>query len=109
MAAVLYQPLQAMVVCLWNANAREVNMAVKYIIADMAIKEYNITYNVPILFPDFISHQHIASKLDCMARSAGFVSWDEEGIPFCHGESRSLDLKPAKGDSDIILRMERGY
>ena len=55
-------------------------------------------YRFPVVFPDMIEHSQF-SGADVV--SAGFVSL-ARGKASVHGESKSLNMKPKKGDAVII-------
>jgi len=76
-------------------------MQLKYIIV-----ETRDSVPVPILFSELIQHKWVKVDTCSVAVSAGFVrllARDDGGVfAACHGESVSLRLKPAKGDSQLI-------
>lgn len=75
--------------------------------------KYIISNNrVPILFSEGESHSDVARGVGAM--SAGFVNvgWDSAKSRFiaeCYGESITLHIKSAEGDSDKVDRMLNYY
>lgn len=52
-------------------------------------------------------HKDVAATCGWAKISAGFVDWDFDGRPFCHGRSDSMDLGSRPDDTDA-LRAEWG-
>lgn len=52
-------------------------------------------------------HKDIASVMGWPVRSAGFIDWDFDGRPFCHGRSDSLEIGSLPEDTEL-LRAEWG-
>lgn len=75
-------------------------MQLKYLIIE------NGGLPVPILFSELIQHNWVKVDKCSAATSGGFVrllARDDGGVfAVTHGESVSLRLKPAKGDSELI-------
>lgn len=58
--------------------------------------------SIPVIFPNRIDHAEMREQMPyTKALSAGYVSHGPEGWS-CHGQSKSLELKAAAGDADII-------
>ena len=68
----------------------------KYVIIDIGLDD------IPIIFPDSISHNTMTNCLGYIAISAGFVAWSDSGIR-CWGNSHSLGIKSRpQQDAEII-------
>ena len=52
-------------------------------------------------------HKDVAATCGWAKISAGFVDWDYDGRPFCHGRSDSMELGSRPDDTDA-LRAEWG-
>ena len=76
----------------------------KYIIFEDPIGE-----ELPIIFPSHVNHSDISTamvngyKQACLKPvSAGTVSIDDKGNPYCHGNSFTLNLKSEDRDTRLI-------
>ena len=71
-------------------------MAMKYVMLKLDGGEL-----LPLLFPEFMQHSHMAQSLPATVVSAGRVSL-EAGKLIAHGASSSLDVCSREDDSGII-------
>jgi len=56
---------------------------------------------LPLLFPEFMQHSHMAQSVPAAVVSAGRVYLEDGKISAC-GASSSLDVSSREGDSEII-------
>jgi hypothetical protein len=56
---------------------------------------------LPLLFPEFMQHSHMARSVPATVVSAGRV-YLEDGKIIAHGASSSLDVSSREEDSEII-------
>jgi hypothetical protein len=71
-------------------------MAMKYVMLRLEGGEL-----LPLLFPEFMQHSHMAQSVPATVVSAGHV-YLEDGKVIAHGASSSLDVLPREEDSGII-------
>ena len=87
----------------------------KYIILDTVHTQFGESFNVPIIFPDCLTHTDVANNYGGKDNvvSAGFVqiSSDSDGMNTYHayGDSISLGKKSEENDSYIIRRVFEDY
>jgi hypothetical protein len=55
------------------------------------------------LFPNWVEHGHMARIVGHCVRSAGFVDFQDSRVA-CHGKAVSLNICPAKDDSEELKR-----
>lgn len=49
-------------------------------------------------------HDEVAKGLPWPKLSAGFIDWDFDGRPFCHGRSESMNLNSMAADTNELRR-----
>lgn len=69
----------------------------KYIVYD----DFNVGVTI-IIFPSFLVHQDVATRMRAHVLSAGFLSIGADGSPHCYGESVSLNVKANPATDNVL-------